>query len=182
VPPKGKGLLRSFSQPLRAGLTCITPPAFVPVVYSISSCNTSGHSAQRTREENLRQESRCVQAQINRRSKQQVPRRPSSGHFVASSPGSTSRRSGRPQLGGVCRDDKSNSGARQNSRLFSPGYSFTWAKGICENNCRSMIMFSRRSSWKNVAAFLPGNTWLTVGTYFKRSACACPSTSSQCRT
>jgi hypothetical protein len=44
-----------------------------------------------------------------------------------------------------------------------PAYSFTCANGICENNCRSMIMFSRRSNWKNVAAFFPGNTWLTTG-------------------
>ena len=58
-----------------------------------------------------------------------------------------------------------------------PSYSFTCANGICENNCRSTIMFSRRSNWKNVAAFLPGNTWLTTGTYFKRSACASPSAS-----
>jgi hypothetical protein len=27
-----------------------------------------------------------------------------------------------------------------------PAYSFTCANGICENNCRSMIMFSRRSN------------------------------------
>jgi len=32
-------------------------------------------------------------------------------------------------------------------RLISlPAYSFTCANGICENNCRSMIMFNRRSN------------------------------------
>jgi len=32
-------------------------------------------------------------------------------------------------------------------RLISlPAYSFTCANGICENNCRSIIMFSRRSN------------------------------------
>jgi hypothetical protein len=43
-------------------------------------------------------------------------------------------------------------------------------------------MFRRRSNRKNVAAFLPGKTWLTTGTYFKRRAWAWPSASSQWRT
>ena len=182
MPPKGKGPFAFFFPALTGRAT----------LYHASGVRSGGlfdQLLQHKRAQRAAHPRRKSTARVSMRASPDQPQEQtagpssaSSGHFVASPPGSTSRRPGRPQPGGLCRDDKSNSGARQNSRLFSPGYSFTWAKGICENNCRSMIMFSRRSSWKNVAAFLPGNTWLTVGTYFKRSACACPSTSSQCRT
>jgi hypothetical protein len=36
--------------------------------------------------------------------------------------------------------------AKETATLVLPAYSFTCANGICENNCRSMIMFSRRSN------------------------------------
>ena len=60
-------------------------------------------------------------------------------------------------------------------------YSWLCISGSREVSCRSIIMLMRRSSWKKVAAFLPGSTFRKIGTYFCRSCAAEMSVSNQRR-